>query len=115
VHRHGRPRDAHDGDLEGCWYFIEWEVVQQNPGGSYQQRGEELFVGCLLEDGVDACGTSSTNYKLTQEVGPSGRIHGRCQHPLVGGTGDFADVSGRIDMKEDIAAGPVHYRGHLKL
>jgi hypothetical protein len=42
-------------------------------------------------------------------------IFGRCQHPIVegSGTGDFEGVTGRFDIKdEDPVAFP--YRGHLR-
>ena len=43
-------------------------------------------------------------------------IFGRCQHPIVAGsgTGVFEGVTGRLDFKDDIAAGNFPYRGHFK-
>ena len=43
-------------------------------------------------------------------------IFGRCQHPIINGSGDGVSdgVTGRLDMKDDIAAANYPYRGHLK-
>ncbi len=45
------------------------------------------------------------------------QVFGRCQHPLVdgSGTGDFEGISGRLDFKDDVEAGTVDYRGHLRI
>ena len=44
-------------------------------------------------------------------------LHGRCQHPLVegSGTGGFAGATGRLDFKDEVATGLYFYRGHIKL
>ncbi len=103
-----------DGDLVGCWYTDTLEVVQETTSGVYQERGTETFVGCLA-DGT-TCGTFSTTYKFTAKFAVDGsEIHGRCQHPIVGGTGDFEGVAGRVDFKDDVATGDFNYRGHLSL
>ncbi|MCA9830982.1 MAG: hypothetical protein R3B97_03445 [Dehalococcoidia bacterium] len=102
------------GDLVGCWYTTSFEVVQETASGIYQERGTETFVGCLA-DGT-TCGTFSTTYKFTAKYATDGsEIHGRCQHPIVGGTGGFAAISGRVDFKDDVQTGDANYRGHLKL
>jgi len=38
-------------------------------------------------------------------------IHGRCQHPIIAGTGDFAGASGVITFKDDVTNGTSLYRG----
>jgi len=104
------------GDLVGCWYTTAYDVVQETPSGVYMERGTETFVGCLA-DGT-TCGTFSTTYKFTAKFAPSGaEIHGRCQHPIVAGsgTGDFEGISGRVDFKDDVTNGVYYYRGHFKL
>lgn len=102
------------GDLVGCWYTHGWEVVQNTPSGVYAERGTERFIGCLA-DGV-TCGTFDTSYKFTAKYAPDGsEIHGRCEHPITFGTGDFAGITGRLDFKDDVASGIVYYRGHIKL
>lgn len=106
-----------EGDLTGCWYTTIWEA-KETPSGIYQERGTETFVGCLSADGVEACGSFTTTYKFTGKFAASGdQIHGRCQHPIVAGsgTGDFAGATGRLDFKDDVATGIAYYRGHIKL
>lgn len=96
----------------------------------YQERGREVFVGGLYDNdgGLIAEGTFETTYKFTGKYTDSflvEEIHGRCQHPIVSGsgTGVFAGASGRVDFKDDVDADvladpkewPLHYRGHIKL
>jgi hypothetical protein len=107
------------GDLEGCWYTkVVTSKDNGSPSGVYQERGEEIFVGTL--DG-DATGTFATTYKFTSkwdpDVSTGSEVHGRCEHPIVAGsgTGAFAGVTGRVDFKDDVATGCFLYRGHLAL
>ena len=101
-----------DGDLVGCWYTTSFEVVQSTPSGVYQERGTETFIGCLAD--LTTCGTFSTTYKFTAKYAVDGaEIHGRCQHPIVSGTGDFEGATGRVDFKDDVQTGEFHYRGHI--
>jgi hypothetical protein len=102
------------GDLVGCWYTHGWDVVQDTPSGVYAERGTERFIGCLA-DGT-TCGTFDTTYKFTAKFAADGsEIHGRCQHPITFGTGDFAGITGRVDFKDDVEAGVFYYRGHIDL
>lgn len=103
------------GDLEGCHYvFVESAVC--SPSGTYRETGTETFVGQY--DGE--AGTFRTTYLFTAkyEDCPSlmGEIVGRCQHPIITGSGRgvFEGVSGRLDFKDDIEAGNFPYRGHLR-
>ena len=43
-------------------------------------------------------------------------IFGRCQHPIVDGSGEgvFEGVSGRLDFKDDVELVNFPYRGHLQ-
>jgi hypothetical protein len=104
-----------EGSLEGCWYTLV-EDSKETPSGVYLEVGQELFVG-TLDDG--AVGTFLTTYKFEAKYAPDGtELHGRCQHPLVAGsgTGGFAGATGRVDFK-DIIGEPVTYvyRGHIRL
>lgn len=107
------------GDLEGCFYvFIE--EFECSPSGTYREKGRELFVGTYN----GKTGTFWTTYKFEAkyegcaEDGSylGAEIFGRCQHPIVEGSGDgvFEGVTGRLDLKDDIEAGNFPYRGHLK-
>jgi hypothetical protein len=108
------------GDLEGCLYaFID--EFDCSPSGTYREEGREFFVGTYKGE----LGTFWTRYKFAgryegcaENGAPIGaEIFGRCQHPITAGTGTgvFEDVTGRLDFKDDIAAGNFPYRGHLKL
>jgi hypothetical protein len=107
------------GDLEGCLYaFID--DYECSPSGTYREEGRELFIGTY--DG--RTGSFWTTYKFeakyegcAEDGAPLGaEIFGRCQHPIVKGSGDgvFEGVTGRLDLKDDIEAGNFPYRGHLK-
>ena len=103
------------GDLEGCLYvFVESAV--NSPSGTYRETGRETFVSSDNE-GAD---TFKTTYRFEAKyedvANLLGEIFGRCQHPIVAGsgTGVFAGVSGRLDFKDDIPAGNFPYRGHLR-
>ncbi|HEX6127181.1 MAG TPA: hypothetical protein VFZ23_17545 [Pyrinomonadaceae bacterium] len=102
------------GDLSGCHYtFVE--VSRCSPGGAYYESGTETFVG-MYNGGS---GTFETTYVFTAVYRECpafvGERAGRCQHPITAGsgTGVFDGVRGRIDMKDDVAAGNFPYRGHL--
>ena len=101
------------GDLEGCLYtFVE--TTDCSPSGTYRETGTETFVA---SDGVS---TFKTTYKFEAkyEDCPNlvGEIFGRCQHPIVkgSGTGVFEGVSGRLDFKDEVESGTFLYRGHLR-
>ncbi|MBA2562282.1 MAG: hypothetical protein H0V14_05095 [Chitinophagaceae bacterium] len=107
------------GDLEGCLYaFID--DFECSPSGTYREEGRELFIGTYNGE----TGTFWTGYKFegkyegcAENGAPLGaEIFGRCQHPIVEGSGDgvFEGVTGRLDFKDDIEAGNFPFRGHLK-
>jgi len=102
------------GDLNGCWYTDSF-TGQSRPSGTYQETGTETFIGCLA--GGTTCGTFGTTYQFHAKFAPDGsEIFGRCQHPIVSGSGTegLKGVSGRVDFKDDVDAGLFNYRGHLK-
>lgn len=99
------------GSLEGCWY-TNVLTSKTTPSGVYLETGEELFVGEL--NGIE--GTFSTTYRFEAKLLPDGtEIRGRCQHPIVAGTGTgvFADATGIILFKD--APPEFFYRGHISL
>ena len=106
------------GDLEGCLYaFVD--TYNCSPSGTYRESGREHFVGTYKGE----AGSFWTTYNFESKFegcaadgAPLGaEIFGRCQHPIVKGSGDgvFKGVTGRLDFKDDIAAGNFPYRGHL--
>jgi hypothetical protein len=103
------------GDLQGCLYtYIE--TAQPSPSGTYRETGTELFVGSYKGES----GTFETTYRFEAKYedvnDPATEIFGRCQHPIVegSGTGSFEGVSGILLFKDDIEAGNFPYRGHLR-
>jgi hypothetical protein len=107
------------GDLDGCWY-IKLETSKDNgaPSGVYLETGEEVFVGSL-NGGPE--GTFATTYKFESkwdpDVSTGPEVHGRCQHPIVegSGTGGFEGVTGRVDFKDEVTTAQYFYRGHITL
>lgn len=98
------------GSLQGCWY-TRIETARQRPSGTYQETGQEIFVGTL--DGGPA-GTFVTTYRFEAKLAPDGtEIRGRCQHPIVSGTGAFENATGLILFKD--APPRYFYRGHVRL
>ena len=107
------------GDLEGCHYVFV-DDFECSPSGTYREKGRELFVGTYNGQ----AGTFRTTYRFEakyQGCAEDGsylgaEIFGRCQHPIVAdkGTGVFKGATGRLDFKDDIAAGNFPYRGHLR-
>jgi len=110
------PGLAMTGSLEGCLY-TKVITSKETPGGVYLESGEEVFIGSL---GTGPVGTFATTYKFESkwdpDVSTGVELHGRCQHPVVegSGTGGLAGAKGRLDFK-DIIGDPVTYvyRGHL--
>jgi hypothetical protein len=104
------------GSLEGCWYTKVTDS-KETPSGVYLETGEEVFVGTL--NGVE--GTFATTYRFESKWDPDVttgvEIFGRCQHPIIkgSGTGVFEGVTGRLDYKDLTENDPVTYvyRGHL--
>ena len=101
------------GDLDGCLYtFVETQA--SSPSGTYRETGTELFVDS------EGAGTFETTYrfegKYEDVANLAGEIFGRCQHPIVegSGTGIYEGVSGRLFFKDDVEAGNFLYRGHLR-
>jgi hypothetical protein len=113
------PPIVFTGSLEGCLY-IKVDAFKDNgaPSGVYLEQGREVFVGSL-NGGPD--GLFTTTYKFESKWDPdvtTGReLKGRCQHPIVAGsgTGGFAGATGRFDFKDVISDGSILYRGHITL
>jgi hypothetical protein len=106
------------GTIEGCLYG---KVIsgKETPSGVYVETGQEVIVGSL--DGGPV-GTFVTTYRFESKWDPDlatgVEVHGRCQHPIVegSGTGGFEGVKGRLDFKDILEDPfPYIYRGHLRL
>jgi hypothetical protein len=107
------------GALEGCWY-TKVDTFKDNgaPSGIYLETGREVFVGSL-NGGPD--GVFATAYKFESkwdpDVSTGSEVVGRCQHPIVrgSGTGSFAGATGRLDFSDVVADGSFVYRGHISI
>ena len=75
---------AMTGDLEGFLYIFV-ATAECSPGGTYHETGTETFV-----DG-DGAGTFETTYRFTAKMADCPdlltELWGRCQHPIVAGSG----------------------------
>ena len=99
------------GSLHGCWYTYV-SSSKFNRSGTYQEKGTEIFVGCMN----GTCGTFETSYTFTAKYVDdtfAEEIHGRCHHPIVGGTGGFAAAKGLLNFKDDVVNLKFDYRGHI--
>lgn len=106
-----------EGDLQGCVYvFVDPDSIRETPGGNYHETGTEIYIGSGEEGDV---GRFETTYRYTAKFDESGQKFGRCQHPIVAGSGsgDYAGAKGRIDFKDTIVNGEAvnfPYTGNLK-
>src|SRR5262245_38376343 len=98
------------GDLEGCLYVFV-ETAECSPSGTYRERGTEIFVGQYT--GEDGTFRTTYQFEAKYQDCPNliGEIFGRCQHPIIAGSGEgvFEGVTGRFDFKDDIEAGNFPY------
>jgi hypothetical protein len=106
------------GDLEGCLYtFVD--TAESSPSGTYLETGRELFVaseGAGTEEQSQFTTTYRFEAKYEDVTDPATEIFGRCQHPIVegSGTGIYEGVTGILFFKDDVEAGNFPYRGHLR-
>ncbi len=111
------------GDLVGCWYgdiFTKKETVTASGTALFIFVGTEHFTGCLDADGDGRCngdptGTLDFTYTFTAQfdAATGSEIRGRCHHPIVGGSGDFAGATGVLNFKDDVSNGTSPYMGHV--
>jgi hypothetical protein len=109
--------------LIGCWWITGTELGVVTPSGVVTGTGTELFAGCLDQAGDGACdptdpaGTLSFFFRFSLKYDPTFTTfeHGRCYHPVTGGTGGFAGATGSLQFHDDPVTGCSYYSGHLKL
>ena len=102
-----------EGDLIGC-QFVFVESGSMSPSGTYREEGTEYYE---IVGGRFGAGSFETNYVFTGKFAPTGaEIFGRCQHPIVAGSGDgaFTGVSGRLDFKDFPEINYFPYTGHMQ-
>ncbi len=107
------PALVMQGSLEGCWY-THIEQARTTNGNVYLEQGRELFVGSL-NGGPE--GSFTTTYRFEAKLAADGsEVRGRCQHPLVKGSGTdgFAGATGRLNFKDIIGEEITYvYRGNI--
>jgi hypothetical protein len=112
------------GGLIGCWYedTSNLRKATLSASGTYEliYSGTEHFTGCLDVDGDRQCsgdpkGTLYFTYTFTTLIDSLtlAEIRGRCHHPVVGGTGDFANATGVLNFHDDVTNGTSPYMGHI--
>jgi len=113
----GRPA------LIGRWRTTSFQFGVFTPSGVVTGTGTEAFDGCLDANGDASCGGSEPTGTLEFSFEYSAKFdpitfaqqHGRCHHPITGGTGDFAGATGGLHFKDDPVNGCSYYSGHLTL
>ncbi len=109
--------------LVGCWYTVTFELGVVTPSGVVTGTGTEAFSGCLDRAGDGTCvgdpgGSLTFSFRATAKYDPETFTilqHGRCHHPITGGSGAFAGASGELRFKDDPATGCSYYSGHVAL
>jgi hypothetical protein len=100
---------AMTGSFVGCWWIDTFETKSDPDKAHYRATGREHFEGCL----GTVCGTLTTTYSFTAKTdGPwptSAELHGRCHHPVTGGTDGFAGATGEISFHDVVNVSPPHY------
>ena len=101
------------GSLVGCWWVDTFDVKPMPAQGTMLATGTEHFIGCL----GDVCGTFFTTYTYTARFDGATELHGRCHHPIQGGTGGFAGASGELSFTDVVDTNPVYYPywGNIRL
>jgi hypothetical protein len=97
------------GSFTGCWWIDTFETKSSPDKSHYRATGTEHFDGCLGA----VCGTLTTTYSFTAKTdGPwptSAELHGRCHHPVTGGTDGFAGATGEISFHDVVDVSPPYY------
>lgn len=120
---------AMGGGLLGCWWVDTitpdpFDPASYTPSGTAVFSGTEHFTGCVNSDGDAVCdpnepfGTFSMTFTFTAKFDADGNeVHGRCHHPIVSGTDDFAGVTGVVNFTDDVTTVPVSatYIGVVRL
>jgi hypothetical protein len=114
------------GGLVGCWYEDSAIATKEKEASGkllLHGSGTEHFTGCIDVDRDGECGSGDPHGTLSFVYTFIGQfdavtfeeIRGRCHHPIVEGTEDFAGASGVLNFHDDVATGTAPYMGHVKL
>ena len=97
------------GDLVGCWFTDQFNVVQENPGGGFEASGTERFQGCLDTNHDGSCGVGEPSGRFEHDLSPSPRssplrvtrFTARCRRPIASGElVAFTGASGELSFKD---------------
>jgi hypothetical protein len=111
------------GDLVGRWTFIPKKTLHQTPQ-LFVESGVERFNGCLDRNHDKTCATREPHGVLRSAYlywasfdGHGKLLRGQCVHPVTGGTRDFANARGLLQMFDTPVGDAVRttYRGRLVL
>ena len=94
----------------GAWLPRSRYVPDDQPGfeawiGRPFAHGTEHFTGWL----GTLYGTFYTTYSYTARFDGAVELHGRCHHPILGGSGDFAGVRGELSFTDVVDEEPFSY------
>ena len=111
------------GSLIGIWTQTSFELGVFTPSGVVTGTGTEQFDGCFDADASGGCGAGdpsgtlffSYSFSAKYDTLTFAELHGRCHHPITGGTGGFAGASGVLDFKDDPVTGCASYTGHISI
>lgn len=107
---------ALEGSFTGCLYTDEITRYKLKPNGAFIEEGTETIVGCWNSPDGEKCGTLSTTYRYIATFDADGnQLTGGCEHPFVGGTGDFAGATGGFVFQDDLDLGIFNFRGVIDL
>lgn len=109
--------------LIGYWRTTSFLIGVLTPSGVVTGTGTEEFEGCLDANGDGSCGADERTGSLSFSFESSAKYdlvtfaeqHGRCHHPITGGTGDFAGATGGVHFTDDPLTGCAYYSGHVAL
>jgi hypothetical protein len=95
------------GSLVGKWSITAW-VPRYTTASHVVGTGKERFVGCHDTSRNGTCEPSEPTgtlrfvftYWATMDPTTKALLKGQCVHPVIGGTGDFANAKGIINMTD---------------
>jgi hypothetical protein len=110
------------GTLVGEWQVSSF-IPEVRSGTELVGRGKEYFTGCVDSNKNGSCdpaepaGKISFTYLFWSWFNPKTKteLYGQCLHPVVGGTGQFANATGIVHMTDTIVAHSLRttYNGKL--
>ena len=86
------------------------------PAGTTSEPAGGAAYGGATYGAGEPTGEFDTTFTFSAKYAPTGEeIHGRCQHPIVSGSGDFSGASGVLSFKDIPSEGRFPYHGNVQL